>query len=57
MSEPERFEINDYQKTVLRTNLKVMFTEYENSVELLLTIIDSLKRENSELKKQLQPNK
>jgi hypothetical protein len=51
MSEP--FEVNDYQKGIIRTKLKMMFVDYENFLELLISVNESLRKENIEMKKQL----
>jgi hypothetical protein len=51
MSEP--FEVNDYQKGIIRTKLKMMFVDYENFLELLITVNENLRKENIEMKKQL----
>ena len=52
----DKLEITDYKKTIIRTQLKVMFTEYENWIELLIAINESLRKENIELKNQLKKN-
>ena len=57
MSESEPFEITDYQKGIARTKLKMMFVEYENWLELLITVNESLRKENIELKKKLEEKK
>lgn len=55
MSEP--FEITEYQKGIARTKLKMMFVEYENFLELLIAVNETLRKENIELKKQLNQTK
>ena len=50
MSEP--FEITEYQKSIARTKLKMMAVEYENFLELLIAVNETLRKENIELKKQ-----
>lgn len=55
MSEP--FEITEYQKGIARTKLKMMAVEYENFLELLIAVNETLRKENIELKKQLTQTK
>jgi hypothetical protein len=52
MSEP--FEVNDYQKSIIRTKIKMMFVDYENFMELLISVNETLRKENIELKNQLK---
>ena len=51
MNEP--FEITDYQKGIVRTKLKMMFVEYENWLEMVITINEQLRKENIDLKNKL----
>jgi len=55
MSEP--YEVTDYQKGIARTKLKMMFVEYENWLELLITTNENLRKENIELKTKLNQPK
>jgi hypothetical protein len=57
MSESEPFEVTDYQKSIIRTKLKMMQTEYDHWLELLITVNESLRKENIEIKKKLEEKK